>query len=129
MRSFSLALVLAACTGDPSVAVRTAEGELRVRYHVEVARTATERMTGLRGFEGLADDEGLWIEFPVEDELCIVSSGVSFAIDAAWVRGGRVVAVETFAADEADPRCFIASEVLEVAAGSPIEIGDSASLR
>lgn len=105
------------------------DGAVRERYHVTVATTATERMTGLRGVDSLADDEGLWMEFPVEDELCIVNSGVSFAIDAVFVRSERVVAVETFAADEPDARCFIASEVLEVNAGSPIVVGDEARLR
>lgn len=122
-------MVLVGCATDPQVVVRTPEGELRARYHVEIARTAVERMTGLRGTEALADDEGLWIEFPVEDELCIVNSGVAFNIDAIWVRSGRVVAVETFAADDPDARCFIGSEVLEVAAGSPVQIGDAATLR
>ena len=122
-------LLLLGCANDPVVVVRSPEGVRRARYHVEVARTSSERMAGLRGVDSLAADEGLWIEFPVEDELCIVNSGVSFGIDVAWVRAGRVVAVESFGADEPDPQCFIASEVLEVAAGSPVQIGDSASLR
>jgi len=123
----ALLLLVVGCTDDPVVVVRTPEGDVRARYHVEVARTAAARMQGLRGIDGLAKDDGLWIEFPVDDEVCIVNSGVSFAIDAVFVRSERVVAVETFEPEEAEPRCFIGSEVLEVSAGSPIQVGDSAT--
>lgn len=124
-----LLLVLAfGCTSDPRVVVVAPDGTERARYHVEVASTAAERMQGLRGMESLAANEGLWIQFPTEDELCIVNSGVPFAIDAVFVRSERVVAVETFAAEEPTPRCFIASEVLELNADSPVQIGDFATL-
>ncbi|MEM9073343.1 MAG: DUF192 domain-containing protein [Myxococcota bacterium] len=97
-------------------------GEAVLRVDVDVASTAAERMRGLRGRDALPRDRGLWIEFPVEDELCIVNEGVPFAIDAIWIAGEVVQEVRTFAANDGVPHCARGSDVLEVNAGAASEV-------
>ncbi|HJK91532.1 MAG TPA: DUF192 domain-containing protein [Polyangiaceae bacterium LLY-WYZ-15_(1-7)] len=122
-----------ACGEDPRAVVEGPDGARRLLVHVQVARTAAERVQGLRGAESLAEDAGLWIAFPGEDEVCIVNEGVGFPIDALFVRADAVVeAVEAaIPAGDATPRCHRAEAVLEVAAGvaAAVRPGDRATLR
>lgn len=104
-------------------------GEVVLDVRVDVARDEDERREGLRG-RVLAADEGLWIDFPAESEVCLVNDGVAFDVDALFVRDGRVAALRTLAAGDATPVCGEASDVLEVRGGEAreVSIGDLATL-
>lgn len=131
MTRVALALWLAACGADPIARVQAPDGEPRLRVHVQVARTAAERRQGLRGRASLGDDEGLWIAFPVEGEVCLVNDGVPFGVDALFVdAASTVTAVASLAPDQATPVCGLARDVLELAAGraASVEVGDRAVL-
>ena len=82
----------------------------------------------LRVVRPLAPGEGLLLPFPVEDEICIVNDGVSFALDVAYAdAAGQVIAIERrLPANDGTPRCHgPARDVLETAAGAldGVEIG------
>lgn len=86
----------------------------------EVADTEAARAAGLTGRAPLDDDEGLLLDFPVTDEICIVNEGVSFSIDAIYIGpDDRVSAVEReIPRGDPTPRCIDGTQrVLEVAAG------------
>lgn len=86
----------------------------------EVASTEAARRQGLTSRSTLAEDEGLLLDFPFADEICIVNQGVGFAIDAIYVDPtDRVTRVErSIDAGDARPRCQPDTQrVLEVAAG------------
>lgn len=112
-----LALSTLGCDGRPRARIETAGGEVLLDVAVQVARDEDARRRGLRGRTSLAPDEGLWIAFPAEDEICLVNDGVPFAIDAILLRERVVSEVLSLEADDPTPRCARASEVLEVAAG------------
>ena len=91
---------------------------------VEVARTEADRRRGLRGHASLALGQGLVLEAPIEDELCIDNGGVEFAIDAAFAdEAGLVVAIEReVGAGDASVRCHRPARfILEVGAGELTE--------
>ena len=129
-RTFLAALLLA-CGAEPIARVRAPDGALRLRVHVEVAQTATERRQGLRGRPTLDDNEGLWIAFPVEDEVCLINTGVPFGIDALFVdAASTVTSVATLAPGQDETVCGLARDVLEVASGQAASVtaGDRATL-
>ncbi|MCB9617599.1 MAG: DUF192 domain-containing protein [Sandaracinus sp.] len=101
-----------------------------LEVHVEVARDEDARREGLRGRD-LGDDEGLWMIFPAESEVCLVNDGVDFDVDAVFVVGGRAGSVATLRANEPSPVCHPASEVLEVRGGvaTDVRAGDDVRLR
>lgn len=129
MRAAVFALGLVACESGAAAVVER-DGARVAEFAVDVAETADARREGLRGYDSLAPGVGLWIAFPVEDEVCITNEGVGFAIDAVYVAGGAVTAIESFGAGEAALRCARADAVLEVAGGEAgaIVIGDDARL-
>ncbi|MCB9592516.1 MAG: DUF192 domain-containing protein [Sandaracinaceae bacterium] len=101
-------------------------------FCARVAATEAERLRGLRGEGPLAPGEGLLLPFPVEDEICIVNDGVSFALDVAYAdAAGQVVAIERrLPANDGTPRCHApVRDVLEVAAGEldGVSVGDTLS--
>lgn len=95
----------------------------------EVADTEAARAQGLSGREALEADEGLLLDFPIADEICIVNEGVSFPIDAIYIApDDTVIAIApNLPAGDATPRCITNTQrVLEVNAGvsSTVAIGD-----
>ena len=127
----SVAVALGCTDPSPSVSIERGDQTLEpiAQFRVDVARTAAERAAGLRGAEPLCDDCGLWIEFPLTTEACIVNDGVSFALDVVYVtEAGSVVAVERdVPAADATARCHSdVRSILEVSAGaaSVVAIGD-----
>jgi hypothetical protein len=124
------AAVGCACPGGAAVTVETADAP--VQLCAEVARTEAERMRGLRGRAPLAPGEALLLEFPVEDEICIVNDGVSFPIDVLYAASDdTVVAVERdVPAGDSTPRCHRGVQrVLETAAGALRSVGPGDRLR
>lgn len=127
----SVALAFAAGCADGAVArVLSPDGDTRLEVCLAgEARTADERMAGLRDRPPLSGDEGLLIVFPLEGEVCLVNDGVGYAIDAVYADdGGTVVAVEhDIPAGDATARCHDATRrVLEVRGGVAAEaaVGD-----
>ncbi len=116
--------LLAACPDANTVRVtveRAGSGETILSVDAEVARTADERRTGLRGHAALADGEGLLIEMPQPLDICIVNDGVDFPIDAIYAgAAGTVIAIErTIPAGDPTARCQPAVRwVLELSAGA-----------
>lgn len=95
----------------------------------EVADTEAARAQGLSGREGLEDDEGLLLDFPIADEICIVNGGVSFPIDAVYIApDDAVIAIASnIPAGDATARCIVNTQrVLEMKAGvsSRVAVGD-----
>lgn len=86
---------------------------------VDLATTAAQRLTGLRGRAALSDAEGLLLRFPVEGEVCLVNDGVPFGVDAVlFDEARRVSAVLSLAANDPTPQCAgPARDVLELSAG------------
>lgn len=123
LAALGLALIGCACPGGRAVEIGA------LAFCAEVASTEAERAQGLRGRDPLGPGEALLLEFSVEDEICIVNDGVSFAIDAAYADAdGVVVALErAIAAGDPTPRCHARTQrVLETAAGEleAAEVGD-----
>jgi len=124
--------LLAGCPDAGTVRVtveRAGSGETILAVDAEVARTAEERRTGLRGHAPLGDGDGLLIEMPQALDICIVNDGVDFDIDAVYAAGdGTVIAVErAIPAGDPTARCQSAVRwVLEVGAGAadPVSAGD-----
>jgi len=122
--------LLAACPDGNTVRVTVERADAIVlAVDAEVARTADERRTGLRGHAPLADGEGLLIEMPQPLDICIVNDGVDFAIDAIYAAAdGTVIAIErNIPAGDPTARCQSAVRwVLEVNAGAaaPVSTGD-----
>lgn len=110
------------CDDRPRARIETEEGVVVLEVAVDVARSEGERRRGLRGRQALAPDEGLWIAFPGEDEICLVNDGVPFGVDAILLRARVVSEVLLLDADDPTPRCGRASEVLEVGAGRAREV-------
>lgn len=125
-----LALSVAGCGPDPA-RVLIARGDVRLwEGEVEVARSEADRRRGLADHAGLGPGQGLVLEAPVEDELCVTNAPVSFAIDAAFADGeGSIVAVErAVPAGDGSPRCHRRARwILETAAGElePVREGDT----
>ena len=124
----TLSLVVG-CDDAAMVELRGPLDELRLRMHVDLARTADERRVGLVGRAGLSPDEGLLLEFPVEGEVCIQNAFVTFAIDVVFVDAdSRVVAVEAgVPAGDTRARCHApVNSVLELADGAAlsVQVGD-----
>jgi uncharacterized membrane protein (UPF0127 family) len=123
-----LALGLAACAP-------CADGQLRITLDgaldvcADVAATEAERREGLAGRPPLEEDEGLWLAFSVEGEVCIVNGDVGYAIDAVYADSANVVqaVAPNIPAGDATARCERATRnVLEVRAGeaSGVQPGD-----
>lgn len=123
-----LLAILGACSPCDDRRVRVGALEICA----EVADTEAARAQGLAGRAPLEADEGLLLDFPVADEICIVNAGVGFAIDAIYVApSDEVVAIERdIPADDPTPRCVEDTKrVLEVSAGvsAAIELGSAFS--
>lgn len=118
-------LVGCAHDGCPTASVQAGDtGGTRLSVCVEVAETDEERTNGLRG-RGLEDGEGLLLRFPVEDEVCIVNTGVPIAIDVLFADDeGEITALErNVRAGDPIVRCHPATRrVLEVRAGAAVDI-------
>ena len=139
-RRATLLLALALSAGCASsldyVVVRDVFGAVTLRVAlVGQALSATERAAGLRDYAPLAEDEGLLLRFPLEDEICIVNAGVDYPIDAVFLlenSGGtyRVNSVVSLAAEEIEAHCAVASAVLEVRQGTAASVnaGQTTSL-
>ena len=122
------------CAGTPFATIRAPDGSPRLRVEVEIARTAEERMRGLRGRDALPEDLGLALQFPIEGSACIVNTGVPFAIDAVFAdTSGVVRAVERgIPGDDPAARCHDDVRlIVELAAGvaSPVAVGDVVEIR
>lgn len=105
-----LVLFVAGCGGGDRVLLRVLgeDGQVELEIHAEIARSPVERTTGLKQWgERIELDEGLLIELPLEDDVCISNEGVAFAIDAIFVDGdANVTAIErNLAADSAETLC------------------------
>lgn len=99
---------------------RADSGQVLLEAHADLAITADERRQGLRGHAPLAPGEALLLILPRELEICIVNSGVGFAIDAIYAReSGNILAVErAIPADDGTARCHLDVRwVVETAAG------------
>lgn len=100
---------------------RSSNDQLLLEAHrVELAVTAEERRQGLRGHVPLGPGEALVLIFPRELEVCVVNSGVQFAIDAVFAaEDGDVLAIEhDIPADDGSARCHEGvRRVVEIAAG------------
>ena len=95
----------------------------------EIADTEAARARGLSGREALEDDEGLLLDFPIADEICIVNGEVSFPIDAVYIApDDAVIAIApNIPAGDSTARCIVNTQrVLEVKAGvsSSVAVGD-----
>ncbi|MCA9596431.1 MAG: DUF192 domain-containing protein [Myxococcales bacterium] len=128
----AFALLAFACSSDPEcdgteVTITRGKSTL-LRVCAEVRDTEAGRARGLSGHAPLAKDEGMLLDFPVEGEVCIVNTDVSFDIDVVYATdAGDVTAIETFAAGDAAPRCHPATRrVLEVSRGvaATVQTGD-----
>jgi uncharacterized membrane protein (UPF0127 family) len=107
-----------ACADGTPLEMRTDDEKVVARIEcAEVARTAAERATGLKGRSQLAPNEGLLLSFPLEGEACISNEEVTFPIDVYFVnQGGLVVAQHSFSSLDQDIACRNAVKwVLEVA--------------
>lgn len=107
-------------------------GKIVLEARAEVARTEDERRRGLRGHAPLAAGEALLIELPLElDDICVVNDGVTFAIDAVFVRAdGIVVAIErSIPAGDARPRCHDRTRwIVEIAADQARDVAPGARM-
>lgn len=91
---------------------------LRVRY--DLATSERARRDGLQTRTPLGIDEGLLLELPLEGEVCIHNSAVSYGIDVVFVSADdRVVRdVVTMQAHDVNASCATpVKRVLEVRAG------------
>ncbi|MFT5431842.1 MAG: uncharacterized membrane protein (UPF0127 family) [Myxococcota bacterium] len=97
-----------------------------------IADDAPSRVRGLIGSEPLGPDEGLLLDFPAEDRVCITNEQVDFAIEAVFIGDGRaVVAIETFVARQPGLTCHDGTRyVLETAKGAvgEVEIGSNVTI-
>jgi len=88
-----LALALLAACGCPDdelpLAVIGVASSLEVC--AEVADTEEERRQGLMGHAPLGPGEGMYFDFPVEQEICFYNAGVDFSIDILFATGRGVV--------------------------------------
>ena len=78
----AFALLAFACSSDPEcdgteVTITRGKSTL-LRVCAEVRDTEAGRARGLSGHAPLAKDEGMLLDFPVEGEVCIVNTDVSF---------------------------------------------------
>ena len=116
-RGLLLALALAGCGSGSRVEFQREDMSV-ASFDVQVARTESERATGLMGQPPLSPGEGLLLVFPGPSEVCLTNAGVDFAIDALFIgedeRVGSVLV--GIAANDPTPRCGRALMVLEVAA-------------
>jgi uncharacterized membrane protein (UPF0127 family) len=119
LAALTSACLLCACGSDRALVVAPS-GEARLSVAIRRARTAEERRAGLSAIPPLGPDEGLLLELPQASTACITNAPVSYGVDAVYARADSVVvAVETFAAGEADARCHDAVlQILEVRAGA-----------
>lgn len=132
LRLAALAFIFGSCASIDEVVFETREGELR--FVVTVAEDEDARRRGLMGSSRLEENEGLLLVFPGPSEVCLVNSGVDFAIDAVFIvdgedgglRVGEVLA--GIAANDPEPRCAEASYVLEVDAGASRAIDRGAAV-
>ncbi|MEQ9646478.1 MAG: DUF192 domain-containing protein [Sandaracinaceae bacterium] len=134
--SLWLALALLAACGCPDdelpLAVIGVASSLEVC--AEVADTEEERRQGLMGHAPLGPGEGMYFDFPVEQEICFYNAGVDFSIDILFAdTDGTVVAIERrVPAGDTTLRCQGATKLaLEVAAGALDDhaIGDALRVR
>lgn len=108
------------------------EGGIRAAFYVTIARTEAARRRGLRDSPPLQMDEGLLLEFPVQDEVCISNTGVESDIDAVFINDERRVTrvISPVAANDPGPFCVEGTRsVLEVAVGAASEIEPGDQLR
>ena len=117
--SAGLVTGLAGCSPCGRVTVGPPGGTPVLDLCVDLAITAVERRTGLRGAEPPADDGGLLLEFPGEGTVCLDNESVAFDIDAVYANdAGELVQVRRLLADDPRPVCDVnVRRVLEVLAG------------
>jgi len=125
-RTVAVTLIVlgSACADVPLARVESVAGDVRFEVFVDEARTAQERVRGLRD-RTLEPDEGLLIAFPVVGEVCILNAGVDLDIDAIYAGAdGRIVAVERgVLAGDAMARCHgDTARVLEIRSGVAAEV-------
>ena len=118
-----LRLVGIGCIAPPASTLQVQRGDTTLlQAEMRIARTAAERQQGLIGMQ-LEEGEALVIEFPIEDEVCILNRNVNFPIDAIFVSDAQsVVTVETFAANEPEAKCHYARWVIELPVGQANQI-------
>lgn len=116
----AIACVAAGCTPceGEALTVVGGDGVARLEACVEVADTAAARRAGLAGRGALEEGAGLLLAFPHEDEICITSEGMRFALDVVFVDAERAVTSVDSLAMGAAPICRPRTAwVIEVAAG------------
>ncbi len=125
-------LVLSASACGPACdEVRIERGGTPVTsFCVTRARTEPELREGLAGREGLSAGEALWMELPIEGEVCITNAPVRFGIDVAFADdAGVITRIErAWPAGDPDARCVLGTRrVLETRAGDleAVAIGDT----
>jgi uncharacterized membrane protein (UPF0127 family) len=118
--------LLAACAGpEPAPLARCDEGRLAVVLTAAddalslcagVATTEAERAAGLTAWPELDDGTGLWLQFPVEGELCITTAVLDYAIDVVFVDQHGAITSTACARGPTDPLACVdaAHGVLEL---------------
>jgi len=106
-------------------------GDVPIR--LQLADTPAERVQGLSGRDGLAEDEGLLFIFEEDGHHAFWMKDMRFSIDILWLKAdGEVVDIASNVAPETYPQSFAPSiparYVLELPAGFAerytIEVGD-----
>ncbi len=110
LRRRALWLSLGLCACSPSsgeVDLVAADGAVvRAFTHVEHATTPEARAQGLGGHAPLGPDDAMVLDYPVVDRACITNAPVGFPITAVFAaQDGRIVGVESFAANDARTPC------------------------
>ncbi len=119
----------------------TGSAELRIGggvFQVEVAGTPGEKVTGLSGRDGLAEDAGMLFVYEEADRYSFWMKDMNFPLDFIWINEDRVVDLDkNITPEDVQPPKAIspkvkADKVLEVKAGSiekyNIETGDRVQL-
>lgn len=86
--------LLGGCAPCDGARVRIAgdDGAALLEVCAEVATSEQERRAGLAGRAGLDEGAGLWMEFPIEGEVCVTGAGMRFPIDVVMVGASLAVA-------------------------------------
>ena len=127
----ALAATSSSCSSTPALPIAQIRiGPAPVQFRVEVANTAEQRRTGLKGRDELAAGTGMLFQFDSRGAQQVWMADTKIPLDVAWIADGRVLAVDTLTpcteADETQcPRWSSPSDVdalLEVSAHALREV-------
>lgn len=116
---------LPACSPCTPITVGPRDGTPVLDLCVDLAVTAVERRTGLRGAAAPpAEGSGLLLQFPGEGTVCLDNEAVAFDLDLIYTDDDEeIVMLRRLRAGDADPICDVnIRRVLEVAVGGADDV-------